>query len=100
MGVRHRIRHAEIGQGEDAEHPGKRLRLGGVDTTDEGVGLGATDEGDVGEPREVEIVDVATVAGDEPGILPAAHPSPDCPAFTLSHGRQSTDDESPPTTLR
>ncbi len=55
------------------EHALDRPGLAGVDGDNPSVRVGAAREGDVGDPRRVEVVHVATQAADQPLVLDALH---------------------------
>ena len=58
-----------VGAGQDQDHAGHRLRRARVDRADVGVGVGAAQDRHVGHPGQRDVVEVAALAGDEPGIL-------------------------------
>ena len=55
--------------GEDADHAGHLLRLGGVDRLDRGMGMRAAHEIGVGLLRKIDVVGVLALAGDEAVIF-------------------------------
>ena len=56
--------------------PGIAFAAGRVDRADVGVGVGAAQDGHVGHPGHLDVVEVAALAGDEPGILDPLDPGP------------------------
>ena len=56
---------------EHADDAGHRRRTAGVDRADVGVGVGAAEDGHMGHRLELDVVEEATFAGDEAGVLGA-----------------------------
>ena len=57
--------------GEHGQHAGQDHGPGGVDGADAGVGLGASQDGDVAQVGAVDVAQVVALAGEEPGVLGA-----------------------------
>ncbi len=62
----------EVAAGEHGEHAGRRHRRAGVDAADPGMGMGRAHHDRVDLARQVHVVGIAAVAGDEFQILAAA----------------------------
>ena len=78
--LRHQVRRegAEmlgrgIGPGQHGEDAGRGLRLRGIDAADACVGVRRIDERPVALVRQVDVVDIATAAGEEPLVLHSTH---------------------------
>ena len=59
----------DVGPDEDGHHAGHRLGGGRVDRADVGVRVGAAKDRQVGHRRQLDVVEIVAVAGDEARIL-------------------------------
>jgi hypothetical protein len=81
---------ADVGAGEDGHDTGRRPRGRYVEPANARECVSRPQEGHVYEPGRVEIVDVATDAGEESPVLDPLERPADVPRLArLRHGRQS-----------
>jgi len=66
-----------VGAGQHAQHARCGLGLALVDADDLGMGVGRQDLHRMGLARQVDVLDIGAVAGEEPLILDAADGLPD-----------------------
>ena len=72
-----------IGRGEHREHAGRGLGGGGIDRFDLGVRMLRAQHHAIGHAGQLDVVDVAPAAADQPRILEARHALTDC---EFTHG--------------
>ena len=60
----------DVSAGVHGEHAGRRLGGVGVDAGDTGVGVGASQDGRVDHARQLDVVGVGGLAGDQARVLP------------------------------